>query len=209
MRAEVLLWGAARQLMRLDRRLLCRVPGSDAVHLTFDDGPDPEVTPWVLDQLAAHGATATFFLIGRHAAEHPHLVQRLREEGHAVGHHTWAHEDAWRTPRASYLDSVERAADLIGSDLFRPPYGHITPGLTARLHRRYRIVQWDHLAGDFRPDADPARLAQRVVRNARPSGIIVLHDTGRCAPVLKPALPLVLAALTERGMPLRALPPKP
>ena len=204
MRLRPLLWEAAQRVMRLDRRLLCSVPGSGAMHLTFDDGPDPAMTPWVLDALADHGAKATFFLIGRNAQAHTRLVERIRTEGHTIGSHTWDHEDAWRTPRTRFLDSVQRAADLLGSRLFRPPYGHITPALISSLHGHQHIVQWSLLAGDFLPHADPVAMSTRILQRAHGS-IVVLHDTARCAKVLGPALPLVLRGLADRGVPMHAL----
>ncbi|HEY0977393.1 MAG TPA: polysaccharide deacetylase family protein [Flavobacteriales bacterium] len=203
---EIALWNFAQRLMRLDRRLLCRVPhaGND-VFLTFDDGPDPVATPWVLDTLARHHAKATFFLIGRNAEAHPQLVQRIRHEGHTIGNHTWDHADAWRTPRADYLGSVERGHALTGSTLFRPPYGHLTPGLVRTLHRRHRIVQWDVIAGDFKADLDALRMAERVVSRTRPGSIVVFHDTQRCLPKLEAALPGVLITLAKQGMHFRPL----
>lgn len=205
MRLRPLLWEAAQRVMRLDRRLLCSVPGSGAMYLTFDDGPDPAMTPWVLDALSDHGAKATFFLIGRNAQAHPRLVERIRAEGHAIGSHTWDHEDAWRTPRTRFLDSVQRAADLLGSRLFRPPYGHLTPGLINALHDKHRIVQWSLLAGDFLPDVGPEAMSTRILRRP-PGSIVVLHDTERCAKVLHQALPMVLHGLADRDVPMHALP---
>jgi peptidoglycan-N-acetylglucosamine deacetylase len=206
MGVEVLLWGAAERLMRLDRRLLCRVPhAGDAVFLTFDDGPDPEATPRVLDLLGTHGAKATFFLIGRNAERHPELLERIRREGHAVGDHTWDHADAWRVRHTDFLHSHARGHAVTGATLFRPPYGHITPRMVRQLHPTHRIVLWDVLAGDFKPRMDGTRIARRVVRASRPGSIVVFHDTERCWPKLGTALPLVLKGLAERGLRAKAL----
>lgn len=201
-----MLWDVGAALMRWHPHLLCRVPaaGTD-VFLTFDDGPDPEATPRVLDTLAKAGAKATFFLIGEKAERHPALVERLRTEGHAIGNHTWRHEDAWRTPRREWLRSVQRGQEITGSDLFRPPYGHLTPGLVSALHPQHRIVQWEVLAGDFDPRMDPPRMARRVVRRTRPGSIVVFHDTARCWSTLGPALPVMLAAGTAQGLTYRNL----
>lgn len=187
--------------------LVWRVPTTERIiHLTFDDGPTPEVTPWVLGQLRANDARATFFLVGRNAEAHPALVERIRAEGHAVGNHTWEHANGWRTSTEAYARSVERTRALIGGRLFRPPYGRITRSQRRELCERFDIVMWDVLSGDFNTAADGARCLRDVKRHARPGSIIVFHDSVKAEARIRHALPLALAHFREGGYALRALP---
>lgn len=189
-----------RMLGMLDRRITWRVAntGGNEVFLTFDDGPEPAITPWVLDTLAAHGAKATFFCLGRNAERHPQLMQRLRDEGHAVGHHTWDHPDGWSTPGRAYRRNVLRGAAQVGGRLFRPPYGRL-PWRSRGLRDRYSVVMWDVPGGDYRPDRTGAACARLVLRRARPGSIIVLHDSLKSAPCLREALPRILAGFRHKG----------
>lgn len=180
---------------------ISRVRGaSGRVHLTFDDGPHPGITPWVLDLLAEHGAKATFFCLGKQAVAHPRLLERIEREGHALGHHTWDHPDGWRTGTKAYVENVLCGHEAIGGRLFRPPYGRIGPVQALLLRHRFRIVLWDVLAGDFRPGADGGEVAAHVLGRSRPGSIVVLHDAPKSAACLKAALPLVLHGLQERGL---------
>lgn len=198
---------ARRLLGMLDRRVAWRGPAeAGTVYLTFDDGPEPEVTPWVLDTLGAHGAKATFFCLGRHAASHPQLVQRIRDEGHAVGHHTWDHADGWRTPGRAYLRSVLLGAEALGSPLFRPPYGRL-PCRSKALRQRFQVVMWDVRGGDYRPGRPGAACARHVLRRARPGSIILLHDNRKSSACLRDALPLILEGLARAGLRCASLPP--
>ncbi len=189
-----------RMLGMLDRRVLWRVPTrGNEVFLTFDDGPEPTVTPWVLDTLAAHGAKATFFCLGRHAEQHPQLFQRLRDEGHSVGHHTWDHPSGWQTPTRSYYRSVLRGAEQVGGELFRPPYGRMKIGQSRTVGRRFQVVMWDVLGGDFRKNRSGASCASYVLRRAKPGSIVVLHDNLKSTACLKEALPLILEGWARKG----------
>lgn len=192
---------ALRLLARLDRRLIWRLPAvGNKVFPTFDDGPDPQVTPWVLDTLAAHGAQATFFCTGRQAERHPALMDRIRREGHAVGHHTWSHADGWRTSTLAWQRDVLRAAGHIGGELFRPPYGHLPLGQTRPLCKRFRVVMWDVMGYDFKPGRSGEACARHVLGQVRPGSIIVLHDNAKSATCLRGALPTILAGLRTKGL---------
>lgn len=189
------------------RDLTWSIPGpGKAGHLTFDDGPTPEVTPHVLDLLGEYGAKATFFLIGRNAMANPALVERLRAEGHALGNHTWDHCNGWKTETDEYLKSVERAQEFTGSRLFRPPYGRLTRAQSKALLPRYDIVMWDILSSDFDARIDGERCARNVTANVRPGSIVVLHDSVKAWPRLQVALPVILRHLKDSGFEFRALP---
>lgn len=189
-----------RMLAMLDRRKLWRVATrSKEVFLTFDDGPEPEVTPFVLDTLALYGAKATFFCLGEKAKQWPALLERIRAEGHTLGHHTWNHADAWRTDPRTYYRSVLRGADAVGGPLFRPPYGRLRLHQASVLARHYQVVMWDVLAGDFRPGRSAAACARHVLRHSRPGSVIVLHDNRKSAQCLSGALPLILKGFADKG----------
>ncbi|RYY98120.1 MAG: polysaccharide deacetylase family protein [Chitinophagaceae bacterium] len=183
----------------------------NAVYLTFDDGPHPEVTPWVLDQLQAVGAKATFFCIGNNVRQHPAVMDRISAEGHAIGNHTYDHVNGWKTEPAAYLENVKRAAGLIPSSLFRPPYGRIrgaqARGIADAMGRPgARIVLWDVLSADFDASYSPQQCAGNVLRHTVAGSIIVFHDSVKAWPNLSVALPLVLEGLQAKGFTFRPLP---
>ena len=175
------------------------------VYLTFDDGPIPEVTPWVLDLLADYDARATFFCVGENVGRYPALFERLRAGGHAVGNHTHNHLSGWDTDVDAYLANVDACADLVESRLFRPPYGRLSPRKAYRLREDYRIVMWDVLSGDFDTTLTGRECAANVLDNVRPGSIIVFHDSLKAEPNLRYALPRVLDALSRQGYTFEAL----
>jgi peptidoglycan/xylan/chitin deacetylase (PgdA/CDA1 family) len=187
--------------------LLWRMPTTERViYLTFDDGPTPGVTDRVLDILNAHQAKATFFCVGRHAASEPTLIERMRNEGHALGNHTWEHLDGWRTPTTTYLRSVLKGQPFTGSDLFRPPYGHLTREQAHALRARYKVVMWDILSADFDPALTADQCERNVMTRLRPGSIIVFHDSLKAWPRLQGALPRVLTQAADDGYRFEALP---
>ncbi|MDX1530061.1 MAG: polysaccharide deacetylase family protein [Rhodothermales bacterium] len=183
-----------------------------ALALTFDDGPDPETTPRLLDLLDAHGARATFFCVGARARQHPALVRAVRAAGHTVGQHTDTHADPWRTPRARLEAELERATatleDVLGEPVrwARPPYGHLSgPFLRWSRARGQAVAMWDAMPGDFLPTATTDAVVRRVLRAARPGGVVVLHEGGRARAVTPMALETALPHLAARGYGLTAL----
>ena len=188
------------------------VAGSDAVHLTFDDGPDPEVTPWVLDMLAQHGAKATFFVVGDQAAKHPDILEAVKKAGHVVGGHTMRHELGWRTDTTPYVQSALTSIDGL-QPLFRPPYGKMTPAQARRIGVQADLIMWDVLSGDFALDvhkASEVSSAQaRLQRRTKPGSVVVFHDSAKHAEGLKALLPDYLSWLSQNGVPMRAISPCP
>ena len=188
------------------------VAGSAAVHLTFDDGPDPEVTPWVLDMLAQHGAKATFFVVGDQAAKHPDILEAVKKAGHVVGGHTMRHELGWRTDTTPYVQSALASIDGL-QPLFRPPYGKMTPAQARRIGAHADLIMWDVLSGDFALDAqhaqEVAKAQARLQRRTRPGSVVVFHDSAKHAAGLKALLPDYLAWLSRKGLPMRAISPCP
>lgn len=173
--------------------------------LTFDDGPIPEVTPWVLEQLAAFNAKATFFCVGDNIRKHPEVFAQVRALGHSVGNHTFNHVNGWVTDNLQYFHNVRHCASLVKTELFRPPYGRMKPKQAQFLQRHYRIVMWDVLSGDFDPRITPEQCFRNVAENAEPGSIIVFHDSLKARERLEYALPRVLEHFTARGYRFDAL----
>ena len=188
------------------------VEGSDAVHLTFDDGPDPEATPWVLDILAKHGAKATFFVVGDQVAKHPDILKAMQMADHAVGGHTMRHELGWHTETNTYIQSALESIDGL-QPLFRPPYGKMTPTQARCIGVHADLIMWDVLSGDFTLDVrsacEVASAQARLRRRTKPGSVVVFHDSAKHAAGLKALLPDYLAWLSQKGVPMRAISPCP
>lgn len=183
-----------------------RIPSSEKVlYLTFDDGPIPVVTPWVLEQLAAYDAKATFFCVGDNIQKHPEVFEQVKAAGHAVGSHTMNHQNGWTTDNIPYFHNVRHAANLTNTVLFRPPYGKLRPRQAQFLQRHYRIVMWDVLSGDFDPNISAEQCLQNVTRNATPGSIVVFHDSVKAEEKLRATLPKVLAHYSALGYRFEAL----
>lgn len=176
-----------------------------AVYLTFDDGPIPEVTPWVLNVLDRYGIKATFFMVGDNVRKHPDVYEEVVRRGHRIGNHTMHHVSGFRLTRRSYLRDVAEARQYIDSDLFRPPHGWLRPRQTWALHEQFRVVMFDLVTRDY----SKWMRAQDVVRNvklfARDGSIIVFHDSLKSWPRLQEALPKALEWLIAQGYEFRLL----
>jgi len=143
--------------------LLWHVPVKDKIlYLTFDDGPIPEVTPWVLEELKKRNVKATFFCIGDNVRKHPTIFQSIRENGHTTGNHTYHHLNGWDTADKKYSEDIELANKLISSRLFRPPYGKIRISQISSLKKKYRIVMWDVLSKDYDTNLNGEQCYQRL-----------------------------------------------
>ncbi len=176
--------------------------------LTFDDGPQPVSTQWILDELKKYGARATFFCVGNNVRKHPDEYARILEAGHATGNHTFSHLNGFKTHPGEYIRDVYQARSVIDSPLFRPPYGRIRPYVLRRLKKDFRIILWDVLSMDYESDLDPERVVNNVFSKARPGSIIVFHDNPKAQKNLEYALPRVLDHYTKAGfkfLPLGAI----
>lgn len=171
------------------------------IYLSFDDGPHPQATGYVLDLLKAYDAKATFFCIGKNVAAHAELYQRILKEGHRVGNHSFSHANGWRTSDGDYMNDISAAVQLIDSDLFRPPYGRIRFSQLRKIRQELHMkpVMWSVLSGDFDPGISNEKCADNVLRYMRPGSVVVFHDSQKAYNKLKYALPLVLEAIRERG----------
>ncbi len=178
------------------------------VYLTFDDGPHPTVTPFVLDQLAQFKAKATFFCIGKNVVLHPEVYERVLAEGHAIGNHTHNHLNGWKTDNLRYFRNIKIAARHIQSNMFRPPYGRITYSQAEGLQRmnpNMKIIMWDVLSGDFDVALSPQDCLQNVIDSVKPGSIVVFHDSEKAFARLEYALPRFLAHCKAQGWNLKKL----
>ncbi|RYZ28101.1 MAG: polysaccharide deacetylase family protein [Chitinophagaceae bacterium] len=182
-----------------------RIPSREkVVYLTFDDGPHPTITPWVLDQLRQYDAKATFFCIGGNVLKYTNVFERLLLEDHAIGNHTFHHLNGWKTVSEIYLADVAKAAGVIQSNLFRPPYGKIKRrqalGLEKAINNELaKVIMWDVLSADFDTKISPDECIDNVLKNVQPGSIIVFHDSEKAFPNLEETLPVVLRGLDKSG----------
>ncbi|MGY5351436.1 polysaccharide deacetylase family protein [Wenyingzhuangia sp. IMCC45533] len=174
------------------------------IYLTFDDGPIPEITPWVLNQLEKHSAKATFFCIGDNVQKNPEIFEQILEQNHAVGNHTFSHLKGWNIETKKYVEDTILAENLfpknVSQKLFRPPYGKLTGNQSNELQKLgYKIIMWSVLSGDFDQNLSAKQCTKNVIKNCNKGDIIVFHDSIKAFPRLKETLPAVLKHLTEQG----------
>jgi len=217
-------------VQRLFPKRIWAFPASEnTVYLTFDDGPIPEVTPWVLDLLKKYKAKATFFCIGDNIQKHPKLFRSIISEGHAIGNHTFNHLNGRKTPINEYVDNVNKAEEVmsleskVGSPkseeqrqssmlkgvegsynvnrkLFRPPYGKMTSDQASALYKQgYKIVMWDVLSADFDTSISEEKCLQNVLQHIAPGSVLVFHDSLKAEKNLRYVLPKVLDYISEKG----------
>jgi len=169
------------------------------IFLTFDDGPIPDVTPFVINTLKIYGVQATFFCVGENIKKHPDLFDCLIENGHRIGNHTYNHLNGWKTPDDVYLQNVDDCQRLTRTNLFRPPYGRGTRSQYSKLRKDFDIIMWDVLSGDFDTKLSPKKCLQHVVRYARYGSIVVFHDNVKAVPRITYALPRAIEHWLDEG----------
>ncbi|GAB2764428.1 polysaccharide deacetylase family protein [Salinimicrobium soli] len=182
-------------------------PDGKRLYLSFDDGPIPDVTPWVLQQLEKYDAKATFFCIGENINKHPEVFKKVLSAGHRFGNHTYNHLNGWKTPFQQYIDNAQKAQremDLHFKEneppLFRPPYGKITNRQAKQLSKLgFKIVMWDVLSVDYGANVSAKVCLQNVLENAVPGSIIVFHDSLKAEKNLREVLPKVLDHFSNLG----------
>lgn len=170
-----------------------------AVYLTFDDGPIPEVTPWVLDILDKYKVKATFFMVGDNVRKHPDEYKMVVERGHRIGNHSHNHLKGFAETTDHYLANVNMASCYISSNLYRPPHGIMRMSQYRALSKRYRIIMWDLVTRDYNPKLTGEQVLAKVKRYARPGSIITFHDSLRSVHNLHYALPLAIEWLLAEG----------
>ena len=176
------------------------------VYLTFDDGPIPEVTPWVLDLLDAEGIKATLFLVGDKVRRYPEVFEEVKRRGHSYGNHTMHHLQGFKVTSMTYMRDITEADRLIDSHLFRPPHGIIRWRQAKAIKSRYNIIMYDLVTRDYSKRLRPNQVFDNVRRYARPGSIIVFHDSLKAERNMKAALPLAIKWLKNEGYEFDVLP---
>jgi peptidoglycan/xylan/chitin deacetylase (PgdA/CDA1 family) len=198
-------------LRKIYPKLHWKMPDTDrAIYLTFDDGPHPFATPFVLDQLAKYGARASFFCVGNNAKNNPELLARIIQEGHMLGNHTMHHVNGWKVANELYMQEVEAASEWLPTGWFRPPYGRIRFSQQKLLMQQFpaiKIMMWDVLSGDFDVKLTGEDCAKNVIKHAGAGSVVVFHDSTKAWERMLVALPLVLAHFSKAGFRFLALPP--
>ncbi|MFV8268671.1 polysaccharide deacetylase family protein [Flavobacterium sp. GT2N3] len=181
---------------------------SNTVYLTFDDGPIPEITEWVLNELKKYDVKATFFCIGDNIDKNPDLFKKVISEGHSIGNHTFNHLNGWKTSSKAYVENTKLCEDAIQknstptlkSKIFRPPYGKLKVSQSRKLRKQgYKIIMWDVLSADFDQTVSQEQCLNNVLTNVKPGSIIVFHDSIKAFKNLKHVLPKTLAYLKENN----------
>ena len=196
--AIYLRWLYPRALWRMDRH-------KKVVYLTFDDGPIPESTPFILDTLRHYNIKATFFMVGDNVRKHPELYQQIVDEGHQVGNHTHNHISGFRHSLHDYSYNVEKANAYIRSRLFRPPHGWMRLPQYALLSRKYKVVMWDVVTRDYSKWMTAQGVVNNVKRYVRPGSIITFHDSLKSIDKLRSALPASIEWLQQQGYSFQAI----
>ena len=169
------------------------------LYLTFDDGPIPEITPWILDILSSYNIKATFFCVGENIVKHPSIFERLISDGHRIGNHTYNHLKGWETTDQDYFDNIQKCNSLTKSNLFRPPYARAKKSQINKLKKNYELIYWDVLSGDFDINLTPEKCLKNVIDYTKNGSIIVFHDNIKAIPGVKYTLPRFIEFALEQG----------
>lgn len=171
----------------------------NTVYLTFDDGPHPQITTWVMDCLEQNGLKGTFFCVGDNARRFPETLQSIKSRGHVLGNHTMHHIKGWNHTDEDYLADVDKCAEFVDSKLFRPPYGRIKPSQVKSLKNGYQIVMWSLLSCDFDKNLDQASAIDGLKKRTKNGSIVVFHDSEKAEKNLKHLLPQYIEFLNQEG----------
>ncbi len=175
------------------------------IYLTFDDGPTPVVTPWVLDQLRLFEVKATFFCLGKHVDENKEIYNEIVIDNHNTGHHTYDHVMGWKVSKDAYMSNVMKGNEWIRSPLFRPPYGKLSWKQYHAIIQKYTLVMWEVNSYDYNPDVSAERCLQKLIRNTKPGSIVLFHDSEKSYEKLRYILPKFLDAMIEKNYTFHAL----
>lgn len=192
----------------LGRMVYTKIPTNrKELFLTFDDGPTAGITRQILDLLDEYNARATFFCIGGNVVKQPEVFSEMQSRGHAVGNHTWNHMSGWEFSDFSYFKNILECSRVVPSPLFRPPYGKISPRQIPGIAKRYKIIMWDVLAGDWDASISPEQCLRNVTDHAEPGSVIVFHDSAKARDRMLYALPRALEFWSKQGFSFRKIEP--
>ncbi|MBE6211077.1 MAG: polysaccharide deacetylase family protein [Rikenellaceae bacterium] len=177
----------------------------NGVYLTFDDGPTPGVTEWILATLEKYDAKATFFVLGKNAELYPDLYQKILAAGHKIGNHTYSHQKGWGMSLERYLEDVDYADSILKSELFRPPYARVTPAQMRAVAKRYKIVMWSIVSHDYNRRLSPRRVLHNVIDRIEPGSIVVFHDSDKAFRNMSYALTRTLEFVKKKGWKCRII----
>lgn len=176
------------------------------IYLSFDDGPVPLATPFVLAQLKRYDARATFFCVGENAERNPLLLEAIVKSGHQLANHTYNHLNGWKTSSGEYLANIEKCRELIPTNLFRPPYGKLKLSQFKLIRKKYKIVLWDNVSYDFDPALSYDTCLSQLKKNVGPGSIVVFHDSLKSLATLKEVLPDILEYWQKAGYRFNIIP---
>ncbi len=174
-------------------------PAEKSVYLTFDDGPNPKVTPLVLDILDKFGVKATFFCVGENVKKYPEVFREVKRRGHTVGNHTFNHLKGYKSSTQDYVKNVWKADEYVHSNLFRPPHGRIKLSQIRTLKRDFKIIMWDFITYDFDSKVTPDAILKEVKKRTRNGSIVIFHDSLKAEKNMLAALPKALEFWKEEG----------
>ncbi len=207
-----------RLIKKIFRNYVWDIPNTEnKIYLTFDDGPTPEITEWVLKELEKYNAKATFFCIGQNIEKYPEIFEKIIVKRHSIGNHTFNHLKGWKTPTEEYIknsiqwsevsnQSTNRQLETENYQLFRPPYGKIKSLQAKKLRELgYKIIMWDVLSADFDTDISKENCLENVIKNVTTGSIIVFHDSIKAFPHLEYTLPKALKYFKEKGFVFAAI----
>ena len=189
---QIIRWLYPEAIFRMDK-------SDKSVYLTFDDGPIPVITPWVLDLLDQYDIKATFFLIGDNVRKHPKEFEEIIKRGHRVGNHSFNHIRGFKYSGESYLENTEKTGALVETNLFRPPHGYMSKSQYKIIKERYRIIMWDLVTRDYSNKLNGEQVLQKVKKYVRNGSIITFHDSIKAEKNMKYALPRAIEWLKEQG----------
>jgi peptidoglycan/xylan/chitin deacetylase (PgdA/CDA1 family) len=185
--------------------LVWQIEDDRGVYLTFDDGPTPGITEWILGMLRRHNAKATFFVLGKNAERYPDLYAKILAEGHSVGNHTYSHQKGYLMSLERYMEDIDLASYTVQSNLFRPPYARVTPSQLRAIAKRYKIVMWSVISRDYNRKISRERCLQEVVPHIKAGAIILFHDSEKSFANMSYALPRTLKRIDELGLKCKAI----
>ena len=192
-------------IQRMLPDLIWKIEDERGVYLTFDDGPTPGVTEWILETLRRHHAKATFFVLGKNVEKYPDLYEKILAEGHRVGNHTYSHQKGYLMSLERYLEDIDLASYSVQSNLFRPPYARVTISQLRAIAQRYKIVMWSIISRDYNRKISGERCLKEVLPHLKPGATILFHDSEKAFQNMSYALPKTLERIAELGLKCKAI----